>query len=91
MLRNLSVETRQWTYSRDSDIRIRIRLFLGTLGGIAVAWFVTPQNNPALLDSLSPFALAFIAGYGVELLFAAMDKIIAAFIGSPSADRKADQ
>jgi len=32
-----------------------------------------------LFRTLSPFALAFLAGYSVELLFAAMDRLIAAF------------
>lgn len=79
VLRGLSAEIRNWTYCRDSDIRFRIRLYLGTLGGMVIAWFVTPESNPTLFKSLSPFALAFVAGYSVELLFAAMDKIVSAF------------
>jgi hypothetical protein len=43
--------------------------------------------GPALLASaliatattLSPFAQAFMAGYGVELLFALLDKIVSTF------------
>jgi hypothetical protein len=31
------------------------------------------------LSTLSPFALAFIAGYGVELFFALLDKIVSTF------------
>jgi len=29
--------------------------------------------------TLSPFALAFVAGYGVELFFTLLDKIISTF------------
>jgi hypothetical protein len=35
---------------------------------------------------ISPFALAFLAGYSVELVFTAMDKIVNAFSGSGSAN-----
>lgn len=84
VLRTLSDEIKAWTYSETSDIRFRIRLYLGTLGGMVIAWFVAPESSSGLLKSLSPFALAFVAGYNVELLFAAMDKVIAAFAGSPS-------
>jgi hypothetical protein len=31
--------------------------------------------------SIQPLALAFIAGYSVELVFTAMDNVIAAFAG----------
>lgn len=84
VLRTLSDEIKAWVYSETSDIRFRIRLYLGTLGGMIIAWFVAPESGGGLLKSLSPFALAFLAGYSVELLFAAMDKVIAAFAGSPA-------
>jgi hypothetical protein len=32
-----------------------------------------------MFKAISPFALAFLAGYSVEVLFAAMDRFIAAF------------
>jgi hypothetical protein len=31
------------------------------------------------LSTLSPFTLAFFAGYGVELFFALLDKIVSTF------------
>jgi hypothetical protein len=34
--------------------------------------------------SISPFALAFVAGYSVDLLFTAMDRIVLAFSGTPA-------
>jgi hypothetical protein len=52
---------------------------LGMLGGMVVAWFVAPTAADGLFKSLSPFALAFLAGYSIELVFAAMDRFIAAF------------
>jgi hypothetical protein len=79
ILRTLAAEIRARTYSEASNIVFRIRLYLGTLGGMVVAWFLTPEAADGLFRTLSPFALAFLAGYSVELLFAAMDRLIAAF------------
>lgn len=79
VLRTLTAEIRGRTYSEASNIGFRIRLYLGTLGGIVVAWFITPDTADGVLKSLSPFALAFIAGYSIELVFAAMDRMISAF------------
>ncbi len=39
------------------------------------------QNGVVSTNSLSPLALAFLAGYSVELLFTAMDKFVYAFTG----------
>lgn len=79
ILRTLASQIRARTYSESSNIDFRIRLYLGTLGGIVSAWFLTPDVADGLFKSLSPFALAFLAGYSVELIFAAMDRIISAF------------
>lgn len=79
VLRTLSSEISARTYSEASNIGFRIRLYLGTLGGMVFAWFVIPDQSDGLFKSLSPFALAFLAGYSVEILFAAMDRFLVAF------------
>ncbi len=79
ILRMLSSQIRTRTYSEASNIDFRIRLYLGTLGGMVSAWFINPEVAGGLVKTLSPFAIAFLAGYSVELLFAVMDKIISAF------------
>jgi hypothetical protein len=79
VLRTLSSSITSRTYSEACNIGFRIRLYLGMLGGMVIAWFVIPDSKDGLFMSLSPFALAFLAGYGVEVLFAAMDRIISAF------------
>ena len=79
ILRTLSSQIRARTYSEASNIDFRIRLYLGTLGGMVSAWFINPEVAGGLVKTLSPFAIAFLAGYSVELLFAVMDKIISAF------------
>lgn len=84
VLRTLSSEISTRTYSEASNIGFRIRLYLGTLGGMVFAWFVIPDQSDGLFKSLSPFALAFLAGYSVEILFAAMDRFLFAFTSKQS-------
>jgi hypothetical protein len=83
-LRSLSTEIRNSSYS--SDVGYRLRMPLGALAGVAIAWVVVPDNEPGLVRSIPPLGLAFLAGYSVEVLFAAMDRFIAAFSneGQPS-------
>ncbi len=85
ILRTLTIEIKERTYSEASNIGFRIRLYLGMLGGMVFAWFITPETAEGLFKSLSPFALAFLAGYSVELLFTAMDRFLAAFSGKTPA------
>lgn len=79
VLRSLAIETRSLTYTEESDIRFQLRIYLGALAGLAVAWFITEETAPGLLTTITPLALAFLAGYSVELVFAAMDALISAF------------
>jgi len=79
ILRTLSSQIRARTYTEASNIDFRIRLCLGTLGGMVSAWFINPEAGAGLIKTLSPFAIAFLSGYSVELLLALMDKIISTF------------
>ncbi|MBV8635772.1 MAG: hypothetical protein JO002_14855 [Burkholderiaceae bacterium] len=79
ILRTLSAQIRARTYSEAANIDFRIRLYLGTLGGMVSAWLISPEVAGGLVKTLSPFAIAFLSGYSVELLFAVMDRIISAF------------
>lgn len=84
VLRMLSRDVRSYSYTPDSHVRYKIRLVLGTLSGLAITWFFEPGSET--LKSLSPLALAFLAGYSVEILFAAMDRFVAAFSTVGGAD-----
>jgi len=84
VLRSLTTDIRARTFTETSEIGYRIRLYLGSLSGMVIAWFITPETSGEFLRTLSPFALAFLAGYGVELLFAAMDRILEAFNSRPA-------
>jgi hypothetical protein len=89
VLRTLSQEIKNLIYTVESDIRFQLRIYLGALAGLAIGWLITEQSAPGVLQSVTPIALAFIAGYSVELMFSAMDTIIDAFTkeakGSPKA------
>ena len=55
-----------------------MRVFLGGVTGIVIGWFgafaVAPGAGATIVSL--PFALAFLAGYGIELLFSILDKLI---------------
>ena len=89
VLREIAKEVRAVTFSHESRIRYRLRLSLGLLAGITVGFLVSPdagqgafqEAQPILtLARLGPMALAFLAGYSVELVFAVMDRIVSAFV-----------
>lgn len=75
ILRNLMNDIRALTYNSEFDIRFRLRLTLGALGGMFIGWFLKPDDVNALA-SLSPMALAFIAGYTIDNLFLMMDRSV---------------
>lgn len=81
VLRRLISEINARTYREDTNILYNLRIFLGLLAGLAIGWFFPPNNAEGqhVLQALSPLALAFLAGYSVELLFAAMDRLLDAF------------
>ncbi|MDO8876296.1 MAG: hypothetical protein Q8M24_14975 [Pseudolabrys sp.] len=86
VLRKLSDEIDKLTYANDMRVRYSLRLNIGLLSGLAVGWFIKPTASAdSTLVTLSPVALAFIAGYGSELFFVFLDKIVQAFGGGNSA------
>lgn len=84
VLRRINEEIAKITYTDQSKEHYRLRVQLGALSGLAVGWFlsVDPATSPSFsFGNLSPLALSFLAGYSVELLFSAADKIVEAFSG----------
>lgn len=75
VLRSLLREIKSLTYTFDSEIRYRLRLTLGALGGMIIGWFLKPEETDTLA-SLSPMAMAFLMGYNVDVLFSLMDRLI---------------
>jgi hypothetical protein len=87
VLRKLSDPVDKLTYAHDARVRYSLRLTIGLLTGLAVGWFIKPGSGDTSLVSLSPLALAFVAGYGSDLFFAALDKIVQAFAPSNATSR----
>jgi len=85
VVRTLSVQARDRLFRKEALVSLVLRVFLGMISGLAIGWFwnQSPAGGTApgalTLTTLSPFALAFVAGYGVELFFALLDKIVSTF------------
>lgn len=87
IIKNISKGIREVTLSTTDEIEYGFRFFLGGAAGLAIAWFFVPttgsvpptSSGPTSLTGLSPLALAFVAGYAVELLFSVIDRVIIAF------------
>ncbi len=84
VLRRLSDDNLTREAGRQLRNRYSLRVPIGALSGLAAGWLLQPSAG-SVTASLSPFALAFVAGYGSDLVFAAMDRIVAAFTTSPGA------
>jgi hypothetical protein len=83
-LRTLAQQSRDRLYRAENETADSLRTWLGVIAGLAIGWFFAPDKSTgAGLGALSPLALAFVAGYSVDLLFTAMDRLVAAFSGSP--------
>lgn len=85
VVRTLSMQARDRLFRKEGLVSLVLRVFLGMISGLAIGWFwghdpePTKTGGAMTLSTLSPFALAFIAGYGVELFFALLDKIVSTF------------
>ena len=91
VLRQLSADMGQLRFAHDLRVRYTLRLNIGLLAGLAVGWFISPDQNASVVANLSPLALAFVAGYGSDLLFAVLDRIVAAFSTEPEAPAQGAQ
>lgn len=80
ILRRMSKDISDRAFARGSAFNHIVRIGLGALAGLASTWLLTPELvGGASFKALPIWALAFIAGYAIELVFAFMDRIIAAF------------
>lgn len=91
ILRQLPKEIESLTFSMNSYIDYSLRMAQGPLAGMMISYFFSTSVNgnadptaamPAIqtldasLSSLSPLAIAFLAGYSVEFIFRFIDKIL---------------
>lgn len=89
ILRRHQEMARALAVSRRDGAANLIRFVLGALAGAAIGLFMRPdQTETGDFAPLTPLALAFLAGYAVELLFVGMDRIVGAFVGPPGTARR---
>lgn len=74
VLRLISEQISETTFSATSPVRHSVRVFLGTLAGFAVG-----LGGIATSAGLTAAALAFVSGYSIEPVFATMDSIAEKF------------
>lgn len=79
VLRSLAREISKRIYTAQSNIRFQLRMYLGALSGLAVVWVIPGEISIGLGENITRLALAFLAGYSVEIVFAAMDALVGAF------------
>jgi hypothetical protein len=78
VLRSLADETKRLVYTPTSDIKFGLRIHLGALAGLVIGFLWGDFQGKAfgLVESLSPLAVAFLAGYSVDFLFRLLDSVI---------------
>ncbi len=87
VLRSLAEESRNMTYTATSRIKYGLRIHLGALAGLVIGflWGDFQGKSFGVVESLSPLAVAFLAGYSVDFLFRMLDSIIST-TGKKTAD-----
>lgn len=78
VLRSLASEIKDLVYTKASNIKFTLRILLGALAGLVIGllWSDLEKQQLGFIESLSPLALAFLAGYSVEFIFNALEKVI---------------
>lgn len=87
VLRKFSYDMRDGTLTTDSGIRYGLRISIGILSGLIIHWFIRPSEGGdagtaatvgAAVQNLSRYALSFVGGYGSEIVFSILDRLVAA-------------
>jgi len=94
-LRSLSAEIDAVSLTANRLYAIRTRIILGVISGVCMAWLIiissndggveptaqaAPLTSISFLGAFTPWAMAFISGYSVEIFFAALERAITFFI-----------
>lgn len=79
ILRSISDEIKNYTFTKESRIRFRLRVPLGCLAG-AIAGLIFDSTKTQITSVLPPIGLAFALGYSVEIFFALIDSILSTVI-----------
>jgi len=63
-------------FRHETIIEHLVRPLIGVVAGFVIGWFMAPDKAGVIADpSVAPFALAFVGGYSVEVLFTILDRI----------------
>ena len=76
ILRTMSQQIKSVTFSEENRIQNPVRISLGALAGIMVAFLIPTDETSTFLRSISPLALAFLVGYNIEFFFSLMDYVL---------------
>ncbi|WP_018609969.1 hypothetical protein [Uliginosibacterium gangwonense] len=79
VLRRLAQDIGTKSFTPEQGLVYSLRVYMGTLAGLIVVWFLPVAQTDPNIKSLSVFAVALLVGYSIDLLFALMDRIISAF------------
>jgi hypothetical protein len=65
-------------YTPASNIKFGLRIQLGALAGLVIGflWGDFQGKSFGFVESLSPLAVAFLAGYSVDFLFRMLDSVV---------------
>lgn len=84
VLRSISQDIRRNAFEEYSVLHPVVRLALGAVAGVAAAWLLKPEQI-GLLNNVPAWVLAFVAGYGIELVFTFLDRLVGSFTSKPPA------
>jgi hypothetical protein len=74
VVRKISDLVKLSAYEPETSIGFRLRIYLGCIAGLIVAQFGIFTDK-----TLPPLAFAFLAGYGIDMFFSALDRLVGAF------------
>ncbi len=83
ILRSLTIQLRDHTYVHMSASLAVIRMCLGAVAGV-FGTILAPGSEGAL-KGLPPLIVPFVFGYGIEILFSLMDRVVNSFAQSDAA------
>jgi uncharacterized membrane protein len=75
VMRSLFREMVDRTFDRRRTGEFTVRIFLGMLSGLTLQWLVV-RSDGTVSGGVTPVVVAFLGGYSVEMLFAAMDRLV---------------
>jgi len=89
ILRSLSQQLREHTYVPVSASISIVRICLGAIAGVFGTLLVPGSENT--LKSLPPLFIPFVFGYGIEILFSLLDKMVRSFTQADTSPGPAGQ